>query len=80
MYVIIRYHVNDDMEHIVDVVSTFEDLNHYCEVLLSKDPSLRRVQPLIHNSRVGRCVPMAYNGKHEYYVQYHQVVTEPSFV
>jgi hypothetical protein len=80
MYVIIRYHVNDDMEHIVDIVNTFEDLNHYCEVLLSKDPSLRRVQPLIHNSRVGRCVPMAYNGKYEYYVQYHQIVTEPSFV
>ena len=80
MYAIIRFHVKDDVEHIVDVVNSFEDLNHYCDVLLTKDPTLKRVQPLIHLSRVGRCVPMAFNNKYEYYNQFHQMVTEPSFV
>ena len=80
MYVIIRFHMKENIEHIVDVVNSFEDLTHYCDVLLNKDSTLKRVQPLTLNSQIGRCVPMAYNGKHDYYVQYHTVVTEPSFM
>ena len=80
MYVIIRFHVKEDVEHIVDVVESYEDLVHYCDVLLNHDLSLKRVQPLMTNLRVGRCVPIAFNEKHEYYVQYQVAVKEPSFL
>jgi hypothetical protein len=80
MYVIIRFHVKDNIEHIVDIVDSFDDLNQYCDILLQKDSSLKKVQPLIHTSRIGRCVPMAYNDRYDYYVQFHQFVKEPSFV
>jgi hypothetical protein len=79
MYVIIRFHVKEDMEHNIDVVNSFEDLAHYCDVLLRNDLTLKRVQPLIQVKRAGRCVPMAFNSNYEYYIQYHPVVTEPSF-
>lgn len=79
MYVIIRFNVRDDVEHIVDLVNSFEDLTNYCDVLTRNDPTLKRVQPLIQVTRAGRCVPMAFNKKYEYYIQYHPVVTEPSF-
>lgn len=79
MYVIIRFHVKEDVEHIVDVVDSHEDLLQYRDMLLSHDLSLKKVEPLLTNLRVGRCVPIAYNAKYEYYVQYHVVVKEPSF-
>jgi hypothetical protein len=80
MYVIIRFHVKDNVEHIVDVVDSYDDLTHYCDTLLSHDLSLKRVQPLTTNPRVGRCVPIAFNEKHDYYVQYQTMVREPSFL
>ncbi len=80
MYVIIRFHVKEDVEHIVDLVDSHEDLIHYRDTLLSHDLSLKMVEPLLTNLRAGRCVPIAYNGKYEYYVQYHTVVREPSFL
>ena len=79
MYVIIRFHVKEDVEHIVDLVDSHEDLIHYRDMLLSHDLSLKKVEPLLTNLRAGRCVPIAYNEKYEYYVQYHAVVREPSF-
>lgn len=80
MYVIIRFHVKNDIETNVDVVNTYEDLEHYCDVLLQNDVTLKRVPLVLQNPRVGRCVPMAFNETYEYYVQYHQFVKEPSFV
>ena len=79
MYVIIRYKVKEDVEQIVDVIDTYEDLVHYCEVLLQNDSSLKSVQPLMNNMRVGRCIPMAFSAKYGYYVQFHQFVKDPSF-
>lgn len=80
MYIIIRFHIKEDMEHIVDVVDSHEDLIHYRDMLLGHDLSLKKVEPLLSNLRVGRCVPIAFNEKHEYYVQYHNLVKEPSFL
>ena len=79
MYVIIRFHVKEDLEHIVDVVDSHEDLVHYIDTLLSHDLTLKKVDPPLMNLRVGRCVAVAYNQKYEYYVQYHAMVREPSF-
>ncbi len=79
MYVIIRYRVKEDVEQIVDVVDTYEDVVHYCDMLLGHDLTLKRVQTLSAHTRAGRCVPVAHNDKYEYYVQYHTVVKEPSF-
>lgn len=80
MYVIIRFHVKEVAEHIVDLVDTHEDLLHYIDMLLSHDLTLKMVKPPLMNLRVGRCVAVAYNPKYEYYVQYHNIVKEPSFV
>ena len=80
MYVIIRFHVKEDVEHIVDIVESHKDLAHYMDVLLSHDLTLKKVDPPLINLRAGRCVPIAHNEKHEYYVQYHTVVKEPSFL
>ena len=79
MYIVIRYDHKHDIEKIVDVVGSYQDMVHYQTVLLERDPRLRQVQTISEDQISGRCVPIA-TGTHEsYYIQYQTVVTKPSF-
>lgn len=79
MYIITRYDVRDDMEKIVDVVSTFEDLSVYITELIRQTPSLvLRPDTIPAFTRVGVLTPFASNAEVQYYFSRFNFVSRPS--
>jgi hypothetical protein len=79
MYIITRYDVKEDVEKIVDVVSTFEDLSVYITELLKQTPDLvLRPDTIPAFTRVGILTPFASNATVQYYFSRFNFVSKPS--
>ena len=79
MYIITRYDVKDDVEKIVDVVGSFEDLGAYITELMRQTPSLvLRPDTIPAFTRVGVLTPFASNDAVQYYFSRFNVVSKPS--
>jgi hypothetical protein len=78
MFVIKYFDSKKESEFIYDVVENYDILINYFKKLMEINPSLKMIQPIPSNPRIGYLIPILHCDNIEYCIERYEFVTVPS--